>query len=175
MRTDGKTKCLNQSEPHSHTTRAKRKPAKTQCFRRFCGRGRRTWSRLLPRVLLPGGERPAPTEAGAETGAAERHRWPAPLGTRFWSGCGNSAQRAGEGQGCAVLPAKSQNGRCWFGAVRKNEWIERASAICHRMIASICDLYYNITKQDRLAYVERISCELLLRILRALPMFQRME
>ena len=26
-----------------------------------------------------------------------------PLGTRFWSGCGNSAQRAGEGQGCAVL------------------------------------------------------------------------
>ena len=49
------------------------------------------------------------------------------------------------------------------------------SAICHRMIASICDLYYNITKQDRLAYVERISCELLLRILRALPMFQRME
>ena len=70
---------------------------------------------------------------------------------------------------------KSQNGRCWFGAVRKNEWIERASAICHRMIASICDLYYNITKQDRLAYVERNSCELLLRILRALPMFQRME
>ena len=42
VRTDGKTKCLNQSEPHSHTTRAKRKPAKTQCFRRFCGRGRRT-------------------------------------------------------------------------------------------------------------------------------------
>ena len=38
------------------------------------GRGRRTWSRLLPRVLLPGGERPAPTEAGAETGAAECHR-----------------------------------------------------------------------------------------------------
>ena len=57
----------------------------------------------------------------------------------------------------------------------KIEWIERASAICHRMIASICDLYYNITKQDRLAYVERNSCELLLRILRALPMFQRME
>ena len=30
-------------------------------------------SRLPPRVLLPSGERPAPTEAGAETGAAERH------------------------------------------------------------------------------------------------------
>ena len=209
-------------------------------------------SRLPARVLLPSGERPAPTEAAAETGAGRsppgcrspRHapqaslrahlvaktfrpmtknsaiakavalflagaeglglacrlgccslvgsaqhrpgREPrparrsatgarSPLGTRFWSGCGNSAQRAGEGQGCAVLPAKSQNGRCWFGAVRKNEWIERASAICHRIIASICDLYYNITKQDQLAYVERISCELLLRILRALPMFQRME
>ena len=140
------------------------------------GRGRRTWSRLPARVLLPGGERPAPTEAAAETGSRRSATGArSPLGTRFWSGCGNSAQRAGEGQGCAVLPAKSQNGRCWFGAVRKNEWIERASAICHRIIASICDLYYNITKQDQLAYVERISCELLLRILRALPMFQRME
>ena len=129
MRADGKTRSLKRNAPNNHATQAKRKPAKTQCFRRFCGRGRRTWSRLPAWVLLPGGERPAPTEAGAETGAAERYRWPAPLGTRFWSGCGNSAQRAGEGQGCAVLPAKSQNGRCWFGAVRKNEWIERA--FCH--------------------------------------------
>ena len=37
-----KTQCPNQSEHHSHATHAKRKPAKTQCFRRFCGRGRRT-------------------------------------------------------------------------------------------------------------------------------------
>ena len=50
-RTDVKTQSPNQSEPHSHTTRAKRKPAKTQCFRRFCGRGRRTWSRLPPRSV----------------------------------------------------------------------------------------------------------------------------
>ena len=35
--------------------------------------GQKDLSRLPPRVLLPGGERPAPTEAGAETGAAERH------------------------------------------------------------------------------------------------------
>ena len=90
-----KSQSLNQNEPHSHAPHAKRNPAETQCFRRVCGRGRRTCT----------------------------------LGTRFWSGCGNSAQRAGEGQGCAVLPAKSQNGRCWFGAVRKNEWIERA--FCH--------------------------------------------
>ena len=31
--------------------------------------GQKDLSRLPPRVLLPGGERPAPTEAGAETGA----------------------------------------------------------------------------------------------------------
>ena len=37
-----KTSSLNQNESHSHTIRAKRKPARIQCFRRFCGRGRRT-------------------------------------------------------------------------------------------------------------------------------------
>ena len=75
VRTDEKTRFLNESEPQKHTTRAKRKPEKTQCFRRFCGRGRRTWSRLPARVLLPSGERPAPTEAAAETGAVDgRHR-----------------------------------------------------------------------------------------------------
>ena len=44
-----KSQSLNQNEPHSHATQAKRKPAETQSFRRFCGRGRRTWSRLPPR------------------------------------------------------------------------------------------------------------------------------
>ncbi len=39
---DEKTQCPNQREPHNHATQEKRKPAKTQCFRRFCGRGRRT-------------------------------------------------------------------------------------------------------------------------------------
>ena len=73
MRADGKTRSLKRNAPNNHATQAKRKPAKTQCFRRFCGRGRRTWSRLPARVLLPGGERPAPTGAGAEASAAERH------------------------------------------------------------------------------------------------------
>ena len=72
MKLGEKIRSPNQSEHYNHATRAKRKPAETQSFRRFCGRGRRTWSRLLPRVLLPGGERPAPTEAAVETGAAER-------------------------------------------------------------------------------------------------------
>ena len=40
-RTDGKIRSPNQREPHNHATHAKRKPAKTQCFRRFCGRGSR--------------------------------------------------------------------------------------------------------------------------------------
>ena len=73
MKPGEKTRCPNPNEHQNHATHAKRKPAETQSFRRFCGRGRRTWSRLPPRVLLPGGERSAPTEAGAETGAAERH------------------------------------------------------------------------------------------------------
>ena len=42
VKPDEKTQCPNQSEHHSHATHAKRKPAKTHCFRRFCGRGRRT-------------------------------------------------------------------------------------------------------------------------------------
>ena len=41
-----KTRSPNQSEHYDHATRAKRKPAETQSFRRFCGRGRRTWSPL---------------------------------------------------------------------------------------------------------------------------------
>ena len=46
-----KTRCPNQREHQNHATHAKRKPAKTQCFRRFFGRGRRTWSRLPPRSV----------------------------------------------------------------------------------------------------------------------------
>ena len=71
VRTGEEPQNPNQNAPHSHATHAKRKPAETQSFRRFCGRGRRTWSRLPPRVLLPSGERPAPTEAAAETGSRQ--------------------------------------------------------------------------------------------------------
>ena len=68
-----------------------KKPGTAKAIPDYFGSGKRAWSRLPAGVLLPSGESPAPTEAGAETGAAERHRWPALLGTRFWSGCGNSA------------------------------------------------------------------------------------
>ena len=42
VRTDGETRNPNQNAPDSNATHEKRKPAKPQCFRRFCGRGRRT-------------------------------------------------------------------------------------------------------------------------------------
>ena len=43
MRADGKTRSLKQNAPNNHAIQEKRKPEKTQCFRRFCGRGRRSW------------------------------------------------------------------------------------------------------------------------------------
>ena len=42
VRTGEEPQNPNQNAPHSHATHEKRKPAKPQCFRRFCGRGRRT-------------------------------------------------------------------------------------------------------------------------------------
>ena len=42
VRKGTRTRSPNQNAPHSHATHEKRKPAKTQCFRRFFGRGRRT-------------------------------------------------------------------------------------------------------------------------------------
>ena len=73
VKPDGKTQCPNQNEPHSHATHAKRKPAKTQCFRRFCGRGRRTClgyrlGRLVACVPLAR-TRPTTRTAGGPAGA----------------------------------------------------------------------------------------------------------
>ena len=42
VRTGGETRNPNQNAPDSNATHEKRKPAKTQCFRRIFGRGRRT-------------------------------------------------------------------------------------------------------------------------------------
>ena len=42
VRMGGETRNPNQNAPDSNATHEKRKPAKTQCFRRFFGRGRRT-------------------------------------------------------------------------------------------------------------------------------------
>ena len=51
----------------------KKKTGRNPEFPPVLWQGQKDLSRLPPRVLLPSGERPAPTEAGAETGAAERH------------------------------------------------------------------------------------------------------
>ena len=153
---DEKTQCPNQSEHHSHATHAKRKPAKTQCFRRFCGRGSRDRfaaerhrSSLTPRHALRGAQpylvaksyctltkKSGTAEAipdflagaeglGSSAGSGAAPRWGAPstdrggsqgrrgsatgthcpFGTRFWSGCGNAPERAGEGRCCPVSAA----------------------------------------------------------------------
>ena len=91
VRTGGKTRNPNQSEPHSHTTRAKRKPAKTQSFRRFCGRGRRTClgCRLGRRwTVATGDKRPSARGFGVDVGECSRER--------------------GRGRFRPVLPDKSQ-------------------------------------------------------------------
>ena len=124
---DAKNRCLNQREHHSHTTHAKRESAETQCFRRFFGRGRRTWSLLplrsvcgrAPLVLAvsPTGSGAAPRWGASSTdrrGSGDRRRslratgTHSPLGTRFWSGCGVGLHGAGKGLCCPILPASPQ-------------------------------------------------------------------
>ena len=92
--TDAKTHCLNQCEHHNHTTHRKRKPAETQCFRRFFGRGRRTRSTL-------------PLRSVRSLRATGTHSL---LGTRFWSGCGNKIVRTAKGRCCPVPAASPREG-----------------------------------------------------------------
>ena len=109
MQTDVKTHCLNQREHHNHTTHVKRKPAETQCFRRFCGRGRRTWSplrsgRLVACVPLAR-TRPSARGFGVDVGKCSKE------------------------QGGPVLsgsPNQVQKGRCWFGAAGEFRGTKRA-------------------------------------------------
>ena len=72
VRTDGETRNPNQNAPDSNATHEKRKPAKPQCFRRFCGRGRRTClgCRLGRRwTVATGDQRPTTRTAGGPAGA----------------------------------------------------------------------------------------------------------
>ena len=72
VRTGGETRNPNQNAPDSNATHEKRKPAKTQCFRRFCGRGRRTClgCRLGRRwTVATGDQRPTTRTAGEPAGA----------------------------------------------------------------------------------------------------------
>ena len=100
VRTGGKTRNPNQNAPDSNATHEKRKPAKPQCFRRFCGRGRRTCLACWLGQL-----------------ATERH-WRS-LAPRhavlewMWE----SAPGSGKRPMSSGSLRKSQRGRCWFGAV----------------------------------------------------------
>ena len=102
---DEKTQCPNQSEHHSRATQAKRKPAKTQCFRRFLagaeGLVSAAASGAAPRWGAPSTDRGG--SQGRRGSATGTH---CPFGTRFWSGCGNAPQGAGEGR-CCPVPAAS--------------------------------------------------------------------
>ena len=78
VRTGGETRNPNQNAPDSNATHEKRKPAKTQCFRRFFGRGRRTWSplrsgRLVACVPLAR-TRPSARGFGVDVGTNHRER-----------------------------------------------------------------------------------------------------
>ena len=100
VRTGGETRNPNQNAPDSNATHEKRKPAKTQCFRRFFGRGRRTC--LACRLGRFAAERHwrslAPRHAVLE--------W-------MWE----SAPGSGKRPMSSGSLRKSQRGRCWFGAV----------------------------------------------------------
>lgn len=110
---------------HSHTTHAKRKPAKPQCFRWFCGRGRRTLSRLPPRVLPPVGSakhRPRREQKLVPQSAAGAR---SPLGMRFGSGCEKTRWGAEEARCRPVLLDKS--GNSGVGLVLRGKLLQKAN------------------------------------------------
>ena len=78
IKPDEKTRCPNQNAPDDHATHAKRKPAKTQCFRRLFGRGRRTWSPLrsgrLVACVPPARTRPSARGFGVDVGERTKER-----------------------------------------------------------------------------------------------------
>lgn len=100
VKPDEKTRCPNQNAPDDLATRAKRKPAKTQCFRRFCGRGRRTCLACWLGQL-----------------AAERHWRSLTPRHAVLEWMWESAPGSGKRPMSSGSHRKSQRGRCWFGAV----------------------------------------------------------
>ena len=101
VRTGGETRNPNQNAPDSNATHEKRKPAKTQCFRRFFGRGRRTWSPLrsgrLVACVPPARTRPSARGFGVDVETAHKEQ---------------------ERGSVARFLLQDENVRCWFGAFR---------------------------------------------------------
>ena len=91
----------------NHRTMQHKKTGENPVFSPVLWQGQKDLSYLPARVLLPGGERPAPTKAGVETGSRQSATGArSPFGTRFCSGCGNTIQGPGEGR-CCPVPAAS--------------------------------------------------------------------
>ena len=91
----------------NHITMQHKKTGENTGFSPVLWQGQKVLARLTARVLLPGGERPAPTKAGVETGSRQSATGThCPFGTRFCSGCGNTIQGPGEGR-CCPVPAAS--------------------------------------------------------------------
>ena len=100
-----KSRTLNQREPHNRATHAKRKPAKTHVSAGFAAGTEGLGHACCPGCRSPMGSaqhwprrEPRPARQSA-TGAR------APLGKRFWGGCGNSLQGVGK---CRCWPVPPQ-------------------------------------------------------------------
>ena len=143
VRKGTRTRSPNQNAPHSHATHEKSKPAKTQCFRRFCGRGRRTclgcrlgrfaaerhWRSLTPRHAL---RRAQPCLVAESLCALTKNREASiVLASLFLAGQKDLnprhavlewmwKQRTRNRKGAALpgSPVRSSKVWCWFGALR---------------------------------------------------------
>lgn len=115
MRADGKTRSLKQNAPNNHAIQEKRKPEKTQCFRRFCGRGRRSWLVCRLGCCSPVG---SSTDRGGSRDrfAAERHWHALPLRHTVLQWMWKHYTGTGGGAGLPGSPGQVTKERCWFGA-----------------------------------------------------------
>ena len=101
---DEKTQCPNQREPQNHATQENRR--KHWVFAGFVA-GAEGLVSAAASGAAPWWGAPS-TDRGGSQGrrrslcATGTH---CPLGTRFWSGCGNAPERAGEGRCCPVSAA----------------------------------------------------------------------
>ena len=111
MRADGKTRSLKQNAPNNHAIQEKRKPEKTQCFRRFCGRGRRSWLVCRLGCCSPvGSAQHRPRREPRPARQRHRHALPLRHTVLEWMW-----ERTRESWGGPVLPGscrKSQGERC---------------------------------------------------------------
>lgn len=94
----------------NHRTMQHKKTGENPVFSPVLWQGQKDLSRLPPRVLLPGGERPAPTGAGAKAGAAAPPARTAPSARGFAVDVGTHHRdrgRAGVAQFLPQVPGRA--------------------------------------------------------------------